>query len=177
MVPTAIKHIYQTPHNQQTVSKGVREKQCLLPWNTSTKQSANSQQGTVDKQSAGTVSKQASKCDYPAYVIATIQLVARYNYVQLTTDYTAATNATICHYHRRHSFPPPPLCAVAADTAAEPDRAPSLRPLLAAAGTAVAAEPPYLLLLPSEERKGVRMCLWGCECVNVCVSPDNRQGL
>ena len=123
MVPTAIKHIYQTPHNHQTVSKGVREKQCLLPWNTSTKQSANSQQGTVDKQSAGTVSKQASKCDYPAYVIATIQLVARYNYVQLTTDYTAATNATICHYHRRHSFPPPPLCAVAADTAAEPDRA------------------------------------------------------
>ena len=164
MVPTAIKHIYQTPHNQQTVSKGVREKQCLLPWNTSTKQSANSQQ-TV------------SKCDYPAYVIATIQLVARYNYVQLTTDYTAATNATICHYHRRHSFTPPPLCAVAADTAAEPDRAPSLRPLLAAAGTAVAAEPPYLLLLPSEERKGVRMCLWGCECVNVRVSPDNRQGL
>ena len=55
MVPTAIKHIYQTPHNQQTVSKGVREKQCLLPWNTSTKQSANSQQGTVGKQSAGTV--------------------------------------------------------------------------------------------------------------------------
>ena len=46
MVPTAIKHIYQTPHNHQTVSKGVREKQCLLPWNTSTKQSANSQQGT-----------------------------------------------------------------------------------------------------------------------------------
>ena len=123
MVPTAIKHIYQTPHNQQTVSKGVREKRCLLPWITSTKQSANSQQGTVGKQSAGTVSKQASKCDYPAYVIATIQLVARYNYVQLTTDYTAATNATICHYHRRHSFPPPPLCAVAADTAAEPDRA------------------------------------------------------
>ena len=51
MVPTAIKHIYQTPHNQQTVSKGVREKQCLLPWNTSTKQSANSQQGTVGKHS------------------------------------------------------------------------------------------------------------------------------
>ena len=143
---TVVKHIYQTPHNQQTVSKGVREKRCLLPWITSTKQSANSQQ----EQSANTVSRNSQQTK-PAMRLSSNSVHATIMCNKQLSGYTAATNATICHYHRRHSFPPPPLCAVAADTAAATDRAPSLPPLLAAAGTAVAAEPPYLLQLPSEE--------------------------
>ena len=176
MVPTctAVKHIYQTPHNQQTVSKGVREKRCLLPWDTSTKQSANSQQGTVGKQSAGTVSRNSQQ--------TSLQMRLSSNSVHATimsnkqlTGYTAATNATICHYHRRHSFPPPPLCAVAADTAAATDRARHCRHSL------------LLLVLLNRRtcccchrrRERACVCVHVCEreCVNVCVSPDNRQGL
>ena len=91
---------------------------------------------TVSKQSAGNSRQTVSRNSQQT----SLQMRLSSNSVHATimcnkqlTGYTAATNDTICHYHRRHSFPPPPLCAVAADTAAEPDRAPSLPPLLAAA--------------------------------------------
>ena len=146
------------PNTTQPANSQQRNKRETVPsaveciHQTVTKQSA----GTVGKQSAGIVSKQASKCDYPA-IACTLQLCATNNWLLRLLMLLSVTTTAATPFPRL-PFPPPPLCAVAADTAAEPDRAPSLPPLLAAAGTAVAAEPPCLLLLPSEERKGVRVC-------------------
>ena len=134
---------------------------------------------TVSKQSAGNSRQTVSRNSQQT----SLQMRLSSNSVHATimcnkqlTGYTAATNATICHYHR-HSFPPPPLCAVAADTAAEPDRARHCRHSLL-----------LLVLLPlnrrtccccHRRRERACVCVHVCEreCVNVCVSPDNRQGL